>query len=386
MQREEEHADMKRFIFPSFPVRDNGEKDGAIYRERFATLCNLISEIVPTGTLFFNDISISNSELERMLKEKKKEREEWEEWDKSPVILSTILDEPFSALKSQIHLSFCDDPSLIPLWYNKNLATDLSPHVLPGFAVFDRKSLERCIKAMLLAHSPVRVKKGAGCAGEDQVVLWNITDVPHIPECIFLDMETGGVVVEKNLADKRTFSYTSFTLPTGNFNSVGIILSTETETEHGTRWSSLYSGTTCRIFPENHEPDVDLSFNDPVHGLLYMSKEEMRKVLSVGKKITAIYRKHLPFSILPRVNLDLMYDDEDDRYVLVDTSLRVGGNSWCELKGAHTLLANDDLASTQKSIRMFYSNGAEMVTLFPNSHMIAQVPPSCMFGFEHENS
>ena len=130
------------------------------------------------------------------------------------------LGQPRTALKSQIHVPFSDQ---VPDWYDLDLARKLQPWVLEGYVVFDPDRLSQCIEQLRFRFPQVRVKTGQGATGlgrdygaQNEPVDTAQLNLKHI--------STYGVVVEKNLISPVTYSFTSFILPQGTFQSVGIIV------------------------------------------------------------------------------------------------------------------------------------------------------------------
>jgi len=311
--------------FPHFPI-DSGEQDASIYEARFAYMIDMLTNMLPPGHYFFHDTPVTWAQLRRTVHSCPKCKS-------CPVhILSTVLDEPNVTLKSQIHRVL---ESNHPFWYDATLADRLNSYVAFGFTAFSIDELSRCLTIMLERFDTVRIKSGWGSAGEEQWVvassdaaaaMWNTND----------EIETKlikyGMVLEKNIASSSSYSFTLFEFLGNRFVSVGQILETN---DGGTE--NRYSGTTCMILMAHDSPPLGgLHVSDPAFGDIFLDVATMRTLINFGLAVAAVYREFLPCSVLTRINLDVMFDER--RPVLVDASLRVGGNTWSELRGAHRIL------------------------------------------------
>lgn len=369
-------ANGKSVMKPKFTTGNNGEKDGPIYQQRLETLRKLVKDVLrdENVSLFMHDSTVTTDEFNRALLD--------ENVGKGNVFnISGILDEPRLGLKSQIHIPF--DSGRVPEWYNENLARKLTPYALYGFSVFTTQSLTMCIKSMR-SEKEIRVKRGAGTAGEDQIILRHPFHQEEIPEGICKDIRSCGVVVEKNVvkSGKRTYSFTSFFLPQGAFISIGLILSRE----NPVTGESSYNGTTCLVTKEETaHKNLKLDYKDPVFGILSLSSDELAEIRKTGEQIASIYRKEIGNH--PRVNFDLLLEETKtgNRYVLVDTSLRLGGNSWCEVKGAQRLLQDANITVCMNSIRVFAKKDGEKGLYKEQQYHIAEDADTIMFSMMHQN-
>jgi len=333
--------------YPNFAIDETGEGDGLVYELRFQYLMEMLLYMIPKGKhYFFFDTPVTCDEMKRSLKGC-----DFCETNKV-IVLSSIVENSKHTLKSQIHKPFSYNN--IPTWYDADLAQTLNLYSTDGSTVFNVDDLEKLLSFMTVRHPQLRIKNGCGCAGENQVVISSLDDV--VPVNVLWDMENCGIVVEKNLSEaKRTFSFSSFQLPRKDmtnetFISIGMII----DAERNTSGECTYRGTTCLVVRDTDV--IRLSgFNiiDPLFGDMVMTKEEMSVITQFGQNVSLEYRKALKESHLPRVNLDIMLDD--GKPVLIDASLRVGGNTWSEFRGAHRL-RSDHLDVCLQSIRVLESN------------------------------
>jgi hypothetical protein len=348
--------------FPKFQVEDNGEKDGPLYEYRFHLLVKMLSDFLRKQNrphdqhYFFYHLPVTKRELERCL-------EDCDTCRKNPdqiYILSTVMEESRWSLKSQIHPLFGN--SNAPPWYKPQLGVDLIPYTAEGYTSFDIDSLEDSLLSMTNKYKCVRIKNGCGTGGLDQCTTSAFNEV--IPSNVLSNINICGVVVEKNLSTtKPSVSFTSFSIPTTDgdrmFRSVGIIVEDD---------QRLYRGTTCMVSACD-ETVVGFDCVDPIFGRLAISSENATAIVRFGTAVSDIYRKHLSNAHLPRLNIDIMYD-EGTTHVLVDASLRIGGNSWNEFRGAERILYDDQQSSYLQSIRVLRNESKEFMDHY---HHLGQI-------------
>lgn len=322
---------------PTGFIEENGEKDGQVYEIRYEYLKKMVTKWLPPGRHgFLFDTSVTWKELNQSLQSCPECR------ITQPILLSTVCDNRSATLKCQIHIPFMDN-AITPSFYSLDLAKDLLPFVTGGFVVFDEQSLQDCSDYMLSKFSKVRVKNGCGCAGQEQQV---ITQGKKIDQRILRDISCCGFVLEKNIeGNNKIYSFSSFMLPDKELISIGIITETENDMDE-----NVYKGTTCVIFDPDTPNLPDFNFTDPLFGNIALTSEEIALVRNVGVKVAKIYRGHFRKDFLPRVNMDIMWDGEEGRYVFIDASLRVGGNTWCEFRGGQRIKDGEEYAV--QSIRM----------------------------------
>src|SRR6478609_11241596 len=380
--------------YPTFDILENGELDDVIYESRLEYLYKMLKDMYGTiGSdseqhrhIFFHDVSVTIDEFRKCIDFCEHCREN------GVIILSSIISEPRLTLKSQIHQTY--ENALHPPWYNLDLAKKLTTYVTEGFAVFDTDTLLACCEYMKERFPQIRLKNGCGCAGSDQIVL-DFFDTP-VPLRVLKKIEDCGVVIEKNLTNAKTsYSFTSFEIFSERFISIGIILENDSGALPGEK---TYVGTTCVIMKEDDADDtmrennasvhnylIDIS--DPVFGRLHLSSTIIQKLIAFGIPVCNVYRSVLHEDVLPRVNLDIMFDG--DKPVLLDSSSRVGGNTWSEFRGAFRMMTSQELFVTQSfrmvSKREQVESYREMERKFGDYHVILHKENHMyMVGIDHD--
>lgn len=378
--------------YPNFPIKENGEQDNLVYEHRLVYLREMIRRMftdlvkIRDRHVFFHDVSVSPDEFNRCIQDCETCQQN------KPLILSSILSDAHVTLKSQIHSLYFEDATC-PSWYNKTLAHELAPHVLDGSTLFDSDTLMNCLRFMKWKYPQIRIKNGCGCAGTDQIVIGSL-ETP-VPLRVLRNLDDCGVIVEKNLIGGKSYSFTSFEIFNTRFISVGLIMESDSGSLPGEKH---YKGTTCIVMKEQDAlldiPGFEIS--DALFGKLTLVNTVANKLVSFGKSVSDVYRSVLEKNnVLPRLNFDVMFDDgvaddgnEGGRPVLIDTSLRVGGNTWNEFRGAYRLLKYG-MKMTVQSIRILDSQEMPIIEsnykdLYNNLHIIVDgKQDTFMFGIDH---
>jgi hypothetical protein len=260
-------------------------------------------------------------------------------------IFSDVLLDWRSALKIQLHIPFND--KTVPIWFNIALAQSVQHFVLDGISVFSMYELESGINSLLSRHNTLRVKLGIGRGGTDQYIVSKENTnqvIKNIAQTWTANLvKETGVVIEENIEyTNPPLSYTSLDYPCQSkpLSSLGVIIENEYNENQKT-----YIGTSCIATGDVVLEDVTI--NDPIHGKIVIEAQMCSSVAYVGEKVANAYRKNV-VGILPRINLDFLITENND-YKAIDPSLRLGGNSWCELRAVQRF--NNDL-NLQKCVHL----------------------------------
>lgn len=311
-----------------FDISENGEQDSFLYEQRRQFLIRLLKDLLVNNQHgFFHDTTVTSEEFAACISHCSQCKHE------KPIIFSSIVSDSHLTLKSQLHSCFKSKN----VNHNDNLSNELmslSPH---GYVVYNLDELYACCSFMLETHDSIRLKMSNGSNGIGQRVLdrkemiyEEISKWQDVSVCI----EKFGVVVEENLTQGDVFSYTNFILPQGEFCSMGKII--EKENSVG---ENVYQGTTCIVFKhDTFQVLQSWNLDDIVFGEIQMHKEDMKQVMRLGTMAARIYQDKLSTSVLQRVNFDIFHEKKTDRWLILDTSLRPGGNTWCEISGAKDIL------------------------------------------------
>lgn len=293
-------------------------------------------------------------------------------------IFSNVMQHAQLGLKSQLHVPYCRNcyPNMtqcnhLPSWYDPDLALSMSPYVLNGITVFTKDSLLDSIDngIHIFTANNVRIKVGNASAGKGQYVVqlpMQYNAEHHLLQFIDTIHDNDwqyGIVIEENIdiADtQRSVSFSALTFPTTapahKFYSIGTIVeySDDTDSTNDNVIPHSYSGTTCVIFQDLVDLKSEYSIDDPLFG--HVSIVDIQKLFSVGCQVADLYKLYVK-GHLARINFDFVFCRGE--YKIIDTSLRLGGNSTCEFLGA-SMIVNDDSIMAFVSTRTVYSKKSLM--------------------------
>lgn len=349
-------------------VVDNGEEDGEIYEKRLVYFVNMLKTMLPAGHYFFHDTSVSNAEYANAFADCGICK------TRPPKPLSSVYESPHLGLKTQLHPLFYEGAPC-PSWFDKDLAAAMIPNTLEGYSVFDIDDMRNCIKFMQWRYPQIRIKNGSGTNGKSQMILSRNN---KISDDIIRNISTVGVVVEKNIVGNATpYSVSLLKFGGKTYVSIGVIVHTLMPIPG----ESIYNGTTCIIFQLGTDPSImALYYNDPIFGELQLQSDMIAVLIRFGVNVAEILDKRYPNAILPRVNFDVLFDKDDP--VVVDSSLRVGGNTWSELRGIARLMEDPSKIYAQQSVRMI-DTGRTWSYDMDTAHHISEDEKMSIFGLDH---
>lgn len=255
-----------------------------------------------------------------------------------------VVPAPFVATKAISH-RLVDDDAPAPEGWSAGFGEAVEPVVLPGRTAFDLRSAARAART-LLADGPVRVKACSGIGGSGQTVASTPAEVDAALASIGPDeIESQGVVIERNLADATTWSI-------GQVVACGIALS-YCGVQHEVRnrkGRDVYGGSTIDCVRGDFT--VLLARTDPP-----VAAEAVAAALRYDEAATRLF----PGFFASRRNYDVIAgrDAASRQHVgVLEQSWRVGGASAAELLALEAFVADPALERVRASTVETYDRHA----------------------------
>ncbi|MGN6518564.1 MAG: DUF3182 family protein, partial [Dokdonella sp.] len=212
-----------------------------------------------------------------------------------------------------------------------DLARDLGDAVLEGYAAFSRADA-RTAAQQLLARGPVRLKAASACGGQGQAVCTTLGGFDAALATIADDdVRRHGLVVERDLADARTYSIGTIRVGASRISYFG--RQRAVVDPHG---REVYGGSD--LGAGRGEFDALSTIGMPV-----VAAAALAKAMHYDAAVTAAY----PGFYASRRNYDVLHGRNVDglpQIGVLEQSWRIGGASAAELLALRAFAADPRLA------------------------------------------
>ena len=268
------------------------------------------------------------------------------------------------SLKIQVHLPLPGDRT--PDWFDVRFAEKLDPVTLPGYSCFTTEKLDNASMLLLDEYEDIRLKDPGAASGEEQTVIRHRAGLDR-----FLDemgekyqdqggfesyLNEFGYVVEANLRELESWSYTLTSTPGHSFTSIGRLVESTVEQPDGSNLIE-YGGTSVVTILGRSQRfgEIDLppqiAIDDPLRvGEDQLSLTVDDAVIRVAERyIEALNDWEQDGIVRTRANVDVLKGTlvhrngrQEGVVAAVEDSARAGGASPAELLAARHLLASND--------------------------------------------
>ncbi|MBW7924415.1 MAG: DUF3182 family protein [Burkholderiaceae bacterium] len=231
---------------------------------------------------------------------------------------------PFVATKVISHPLVAADAPCPPGW-DAEFADRVAGAVLPGYAVFSMRDLDRAVRA-LLPGGPVRVKPAGGMGGLGQIVIPSERERVERLGCLdATEIVRRGAVVEPDLRDARTWSIGQLRI--GRLRASYFGIQRTTRDRHG---AEVYGGSSITLVRGGFE-----ALEAHVAG-----DQSLRRAIDFARVYHDAAFASFPGIFASRCNYDVVQGADADgmeRTGVLEQSWRVGGASAAELVALHAL-------------------------------------------------
>lgn len=253
-----------------------------------------------------------------------------------------VVPHPFAATKSISH-GAPDPGSQVPAGWSRELADALAGTVLPGYSAFTAGDA-RIAGQRLLDSGDVRLKPALGIGGARQLIVSSASDLERaLREIDPVELETYGVVLERNLRDVVTYSIGTVELAGLRISYVG----TQRVTPNR-RGEAVYGGSTLRVVRGGFESALAIASAGA-------ERHALGQAMHYDAAATAAY----PGLVASRRNYDVAQGiDAEGRQLsgVLEQSWRIGGASPAEIDAVEALLADPLLPSVTAATHEFHGD------------------------------